>query len=149
MSVGAVVCLVNMKPLSFKSLDLFTKVDAQGTVTRSSGGAGLWLSLFKTIILLFQFNSVFSFIVSSFMLSSLSCSVWLRTVFIVCLLIAAVLIFREIQMYREVRWVSTVTVDTRPIPEQHHIELGLDISLPGMECSGMWLCLLCRMHVLY
>lgn len=48
---------------------------------------------------------------------------------------AGLLVFREIEAYRTPGWVSTVTVDTRPIAAQHHIELGIDVTLPGMRCS--------------
>ena len=46
------------------------------------------------------------------------------------------LVYREVQHYRTPTWISSITVDTRPIPEQHHITMGIDLTLPGMRCDG-------------
>ena len=53
----------------------------------------------------------------------------------VCAVVAGVLVLSAIEEYRTPAWVASVTVDTRPIAAQHHIELGLDVTLQGMRCS--------------
>lgn len=40
------------------------------------------------------------------------------------------------QFVRRDEWVSTLDVDTRPIPEQHHMGVALDITFPSMACGS-------------
>lgn len=40
------------------------------------------------------------------------------------------------QFVRRDEWVSTLDVDTRPIPEQHHMGVALDITFPSMQCGS-------------
>lgn len=58
---------------------------------------------------------------------------------VVCAVVAGWLVLREIEAYRSPGWVSSLTVDTRPIAAQHHIELALDVTLPGMRCGDFGL----------
>jgi len=54
---------------------------------------------------------------------------------LVCLL-TGFLVFDEIsQFFDRDGWSSSLTVDTRPIPEQHHMSVDLDITFPSMQCG--------------
>lgn len=55
---------------------------------------------------------------------------------VVALLTGYMLLDEVAQFVRRDEWVSTLDVDTRPIPEQHHMGVGLDITFPSMQCGS-------------
>ena len=56
------------------------------------------------------------------------------------------LMFDEISSYFRHDYSSVVSVDTRPLEQQHHIQIGIALDLIGMDCSCLLL-LLCTIPI--
>lgn len=118
-----------MKRSLLRNLDVFEKVDVQSLVTRPTSG----------ICEQHQKSNTATDGISR--LWCVCCCVLgghreNGTVTLVCLLLGCVLVYREVQQYQTSTWISSITVDTRPIPEQHHISMGIDLTFPSMGCDG-------------